>query len=96
MNTHNSNMILISISELTSLISECLKAELIKGSEMKTNIVQDVSNCLLSRKEVSEMLKVSYPTLYHWNNNGTLLAQKLGNRVYYQKSQILEKLNSYR
>jgi predicted DNA-binding transcriptional regulator AlpA len=89
----NVQMLNLSISDLTSLISECLKTELAKNNPIKNTSRVETTNHLLSRKEVSEMLKVSYTTLFHWNNDGTLPAQKLGNRVYYQESQILDRLN---
>ena len=51
------------------------------------------SDELLSRKKTSELLGVSYTTLFHWNNDNTLPAQKIGNRVYYQRSIIMDKLS---
>lgn len=86
-------LIQLDVSELTEIISHCVKAELQKI----TNVIQLNPKVeldeLLSRKQASELLGVSYTTLFHWNNDKTLPAQKIGNKVYYQKSAIMSKLN---
>lgn len=86
-------MVNLSVDDLTLLISNCVKAELQKI----TNIIQlnpkVEKDELLSRKQTSELLGVSYTTLFHWHNDKTLPAQKIGSRVYYQKSIIMDKLN---
>ena len=87
-------LIQMNISELTEIISNCLKAELQK---INNNVIQlnpkVETDELLSRKKTSELLGVSYTTLFHWNNDKTLPAQKMGNRVYYQRSIIMDKLS---
>lgn len=86
-------MVNLSVNDLTELISNCVKAELQKINQVIQLNAKVESNELLSRKQASELLGVSYTTLFHWNNDKTLPAQKMGNKVYYQKSAIMEKLN---
>ncbi len=47
-----------------------------------------------TREETAKLLDVSLTTLFHWNNDGTLKNTKIGNRVYYSKTNILALLNS--
>lgn len=94
MDIQNLQVYNLSISDLTTLIADCLKTELQKNNEVNKAQQPITTNDLLSRKEVSSMLGVSYTTLFHWNNDSTLPAQKIGNRVYYQKSKIMDRLNN--
>lgn len=93
MNTTSFQMINLSVSDLTELISNCVKAELQKMNNVIQLNPKVESDELLSRKKTSELLGVSYTTLFHWNNDNTLPAQKIGNRVYYQRSIIMDKLS---
>lgn len=86
-------LIQMNISELTEIISNCVKAELQKMNNVIQLNPKVESDELLSRKKTSELLGVSYTTLFHWNNDNTLPAQKIGNRVYYQRSIIMDKLS---
>lgn len=45
----------------------------------------------LTRKEVGELLGVSYVTLHNWHVSGKLRAHKLGNSVRYKLSDINDK-----
>lgn len=86
-------LIQMNISELTEIISNCVKSELQKINNVIQLNPKVESDELLTRKKTSELLGVSYTTLFHWNNDKTLPAQKMGNRVYYQKSIIMDKLS---
>lgn len=46
-----------------------------------------------TRKETAKLLDVSFTTLFHWNNDGTLKPTKIGKRVYYSKNEVLARLN---
>ncbi|CAI9678933.1 helix-turn-helix domain-containing protein [Elizabethkingia anophelis] len=48
-----------------------------------------------TREEIAKLLNVSYVTLFNWNNDGKLKANKLGNRVYYSKEDLKKALNSF-
>jgi len=42
----------------------------------------------LTRSEAADMLKCDISTIHNWTKKGKLIAYKLGNRVYYKRSQI--------
>ena len=87
-------LIQMNISELTEIISNCVKSELQKMNNVIQLNPKVENNELLSRKQASELLGVSYTTLFHWNNDKTLPAKKIGNKVFYQKSAIMDKINN--
>ena len=94
MSTQTFHMVNFSVDDLTELISNCVKAELQKISNVIQLNPKVENNELLSRKQASELLGVSYTTLFHWNNDKTLPAKKIGNKVFYQKSAIMDKINN--
>lgn len=79
-------------SELSSLISDSVKKELenFKRELSKSNSSED----LLTREETCELLSINLSTLWSYTKTGKLPSKKIGNRVYYLKSEILEALNS--
>ena len=44
---------------------------------------------LMSRQEVVDYLKISFPTLHQWTNHGILVSYRMGNRVYYKRGEVL-------
>lgn len=42
----------------------------------------------LTRKEVSEILSITLPTIHEWSKRGVLTAYRLGNRVYFKSDEI--------
>ncbi|RRQ49812.1 DNA-binding protein [Maribacter algicola] len=47
---------------------------------------------LLTREETAELLKISLTTLWHWSKKGILPSYGIGNRVYYKRSEIENRL----
>jgi predicted DNA-binding transcriptional regulator AlpA len=47
---------------------------------------------LLTVEETLQFLKCSKQALWNWRKNGILPSYRLGNRVYYKKSDIFSKL----
>ncbi|MBM1105162.1 helix-turn-helix domain-containing protein [Aurantibacter crassamenti] len=47
---------------------------------------------LLTVEETIKLLKCSKQALWNWRKNGILPSYRLGNRVYYKKSDIFNKL----
>lgn len=87
-------LIQLSVNDLKELISNCLSIELEKANKMITSKSIERENELLSREETSKLLKVSFTTLFNWNRNGKLEAKKLGNKVFYLKSEVFNKINN--
>jgi|SRR5436189_6209965 excisionase family DNA binding protein len=46
----------------------------------------------LSRKEVAKLLKITLPTLHDWTKLGYLKSYKMGTRVLYKESEVIETL----
>lgn len=90
---NKSNLLVqLSVGDLQQLIQEAVKEELQKINELIQLNPKTETPELLTRVEVAKILKVSFTTLFHWNNDGTLPAQKMKHRVYYQRSMIMDKL----
>lgn len=84
----------LSLADLSTIIREAVAIELKKANNIIQLNPKDEINDLLSRAETGKLLGVSHTTLFHWNNDKILEAQKIGGRVYYQKSVIMNKLNN--
>lgn len=84
----------LSIDDLSQIITEAVATELQKVNNVIQLNPETEKDKLLSRAETAALLGVSYTTLFHWNKNKTLPNQKMGGRVYYQKSIIMNKLNT--
>lgn len=89
-------LVQLSVGDLQQLIKEAVKEELNKI----TNVIQlnpkesENENELLTRKQTAELLKVSETSLFLWNRKKVLEHKKIGNRVYYIKSEVLNKLKT--
>ncbi|MDO5978996.1 helix-turn-helix domain-containing protein [Flavivirga spongiicola] len=53
---------------------------------------QEENEQLLTVEETLNLLKCSKQALWNWRKNGILPSYRLGNRVYYKKSDIFAKL----
>ena len=73
-----------SIEELVSEIKEIVK----QAMETCDLTAQNDSDKVLTRKETSELLKVSFVTLNKWNKLGVLPAFSVGTRVYYKWTDV--------
>ncbi len=47
----------------------------------------------ITRKQVKEMLSVSYVTIHDWNNKNILKPYKIGGRTLYKRQEIEDVLN---
>jgi hypothetical protein len=94
--SYNVNIVNVSLDDMSSVIRNILAEELKKaGNYFKQET--DVSNDLdenLTREQVSKMLKVSMTTLFNWNRDKILINHKIGRRVYYNKSYVLDKFKT--
>jgi predicted DNA-binding transcriptional regulator AlpA len=98
MNEQYIQMINLSKDDLSNLITNCVSEQFKKLQNSKSIITEKGNsfkeNDLLTRKEVSEILKVSFVTLWKFNNDGTLkVKSKIGRRVYYSKKDLTNLLN---
>ena len=56
--------------------------------DIKTNFQPKEPTELMTRNEVVEFFKVDLSTLWNWSKKGKLRAYRIGNRVYYKRSEI--------
>ncbi len=92
----NKNQLLVQLSanDLFRLITDAVKQELNKITEVIKPNPQDNESELLSREATAKMLGVSTTTLFFWNRDSILKAKKMGRRVYYIKSEVLTKIKT--
>lgn len=74
----------ISKEELLQAIKETVK----EGTREEFNKLSN--DVLLTQEEASQFLKVSKTTLIHWAKKGKILSTRVGGRVYYKKSDLLD------
>jgi excisionase family DNA binding protein len=79
----------VSIDELANIVADKL---LLKIEDYLKKMSKKDNDELLSRKEVAAYLSVSYVTVGAWSKNGLINPMRMGNRVYFKKQDILDKL----
>ena len=60
--------------------------------QIQKKVKQQPETVLLTRKEVAELLNISLPTLWAWTNKDLLQAYRIGNKIRYKKSEVLNAL----
>jgi hypothetical protein len=89
-------LVQISPSELTDLIKEGLKSELQELLQQFKEQPHDQKE-FLTRKETAEFFAISLVCLHDWCNKDILTPYKMGNRTYFNYSELVETmLNSNR
>ncbi len=88
-------LVQLNVQELQELITKS-QTELLNKliNVIQLNPTENDEEKIYSRKETAKLLNVSVETLFHWNNKKILDAKKMGNRVYYLKNDVMNKLNS--
>jgi excisionase family DNA binding protein len=74
--------------EFKRLIGEAIEEKLFAKAQVK----EEARNGFITRSEVKQLLKISYPTLNIWTKAGWLKAYKMGNRVYYKLQEVEQAL----
>ena len=77
----------LTIEQLQSFINDAVKT----GIE-QTQPTQTDQPRLLTRKQVCDLLSITPPTLHEWTRNGTICAYKVGTRVRYKESEVMQVL----
>ncbi len=83
------NLILtqLSIEQLQNIINDAVKSGIERTAPTQTDATK-----LLTRKEVCELLSITAPTLHEWTKTGIVAAYKVGTRVRYKHSEVLNTL----
>lgn len=79
----------LNVEQLLEKIGKLLESKL-----SKTETPQKSQPTLLSRVEVSNLLKISLPTLHEWTKLQWLKSYKIGNRVLYKLEEVEEALQN--
>lgn len=79
----------IEIDQLKALIQEAIRSEV---SQFKRLEVESSSEEFLTKKEVTELLKISISTLNSWVKEGVIPASRIGTRVRFSKKQIISSM----
>jgi excisionase family DNA binding protein len=85
-----------STTELHKLITSPILGRL---EALEQTFLKQSIDCLLTREEASEVLKIDLSTLHRWTKQGKISAHAIGSRIYYKESSIqdaLIKINSVR
>lgn len=91
MNHTQTHIYQITPNELKDELLKDVRQMLMEFYEMNKTAKPD-SEELLTVQETMELLKCSKQALINWRKNGILPSYRMGNRVYYKKSEIYNKL----
>lgn len=84
-----------------------LQLENVNAQDFKNEILSEIKNIfsgfantlqtndadkLLTREETAKMLSISLVTLWDWTNKDILQAYRIGKKIRYKKSEVLEAL----
>jgi excisionase family DNA binding protein len=86
------NLIITTPEQLSSLISETVRAEFAKQGEQSVASQINKETELLTRKEAALLLGISLPTLHDWSKNGVITAYRIGTRVRYKRVELEQSL----
>lgn len=82
---HNLILTPVSVEELTEKIA--LRTLELLGCK---NEQTEKANDLMTRKEVCDLLRINFSTLWKHTKSGKLKSFGLGNRVFYSREQVLQ------
>lgn len=91
------NQILLNGISLNDLLQHI--GQVIDDKLKQTHKKETPKTSFLSRAQVSQLLKISLPTLNEWSKLGWLQSYKIGNRVLYKQNEVedaLHKVSSFK
>ncbi len=86
-------VVTVSLSVVETLVNDSNQLFYDKLSK-QLGETQNQEKEILTRKEVADLLGISYPCMYDWIENGYLKPYKMGNRTYFKYSEVMETLFS--
>jgi len=91
------NEVLLSSIPLEVLLDK-LAERLLKNEGAKATLVVDKKEKVeyLTRREVTEYLGISLPTLNEWTKSGKLIGYRIGTRVRYKRNEVDNSLKQMR
>lgn len=96
-NNKENLLVTLSIGDLQQLMQDAVKIEMENFKNLVPNNHTDPEqeSNLLTREQTAKLLKVSVTSLHNWAKKEILMPKKIGRRIYYFKSEVYEKINSY-
>lgn len=83
----------ISPDDLSKMIGQSTKNALVNFfSQLKAKKIDDFDKPHLTKKETAEFFSVTPNCITDWCNNGTLSKKRIGQRVYFLKSDLIRLL----
>ena len=79
-----------SIDQLRAALIEPLQKEIVS---LKENQVEPET--LLTRKQAAQFLNVTFATLNDWTKRGLVDCGRIGTRVYYKRSSLVEAISKF-
>ena len=89
----NQKILIVDAAEYNSLIVEPL-AELNQKFEQLLN-AQHTPETILTRKDAAKFLCVTLVTLNDWTKRGLVDCGRIGTRVYYKRSSLVEAISNF-
>jgi hypothetical protein len=86
-------LVQLNVGDLEQLIKDAVKAELEKVNDIIPSHPKSDSNQLFTQEEASKILDLSIDMLNHMTKAGLLPTKKIEGRVYYQRRNIMERLD---
>jgi len=84
-------VVTVSLSVVETLVNDSNQLFYDKLSK-QLGETQNQEKEILTRKEVADLLGISYPCMYDWIDNGYLKPYKMGNRTYFKYSEVMDAL----
>ena len=81
----------LSVEDFMELVAQTVNQVILSNKDAQNQIPEPE---FYTREETAKLLRVSVTTLYQWNRSGILNHTKIGNRVYYARSEVLAKLKA--
>lgn len=91
------NLVVSQLSK-TDILDTVNEAVNVAFNQNVQNLIQSISEPpavkkdFLTRKETAEFFGVSFPTIHLWINDGLISSYKMGNRTYFKRSELIERL----
>lgn len=82
----------LSVEDLQELIKEAVASEFSKVKELFSASKAEEKD-LLSREDAKNFLGISYTSLWRYGEKNLIKPKKLGGKIYYSKSELLNLLN---
>jgi excisionase family DNA binding protein len=94
-NKSNKEITFENMPQAVAKVNEALSTVLTLIEDIKKNFEPKQPTELLTREEMSNLLKCDLSTIHNWTKKGKLHAYGIGNRVYYKRSEVEASLVSF-